>query len=175
MLSATSERAVSCMNESNCLRSFKQVALTLTGLHLIVPQQWDALLSRHSAVNVLVPLWYLCCACSFQLLDYIPHEFLCFLKICQHVMVDRRLPKPSSNLKTWSHCGHVYWCKRSAFMFKQHEKQNLEFLDTYYSIHLNCTKQLFWNSLCWAPNWLRGSCGRCTCFGPLSGVPKSVV
>lgn len=63
----------------------------------------------------------------------------------------------------------------SAFMFRRHEKQNLEFLDTYYSIHLNCTKQLFWNSLCCAPNWLRGCCGRCTCFGPLSGVPKSVV
>lgn len=74
-----------------------------------------------------------------------------------------------------NHCGQVYWCKCSALMFKRHEKQNLEFLDTYYFIHLNCTKQLFWNSLCCAPTWLRGSCGRCTCFGPLSGAPKSVV
>lgn len=47
-------------------------------LLLIMNTQWRILLPCHSAVKVLVALWYLCLACSFKLLSYIPESFLCF-------------------------------------------------------------------------------------------------
>ncbi len=59
--------------------------------------------------------------------------------------------------------------------YRRQEKQNAEFRTTEYSNHLNCSNQFLLKALCWAPNWLRGYCGRWACLGPLSGVPRSLV
>lgn len=42
---------------------------------LLLPQPRDAFLLWPSAAQILVPLWYLCLACSSQPLIYIPYEF----------------------------------------------------------------------------------------------------
>lgn len=42
---------------------------------LLLPQRRDAFLLCPSAAQILVPLWYLCLACSSQPLIYIPYEF----------------------------------------------------------------------------------------------------
>lgn len=42
---------------------------------LLLPQRRNAFLLWPSAAQILVPLWYLCLACSSQPLIYIPYEF----------------------------------------------------------------------------------------------------
>lgn len=83
---------------------------------LLLPHRCDAFLLWPSAAQILVPLWYLCLACSSQPLIYIPYEFRrfrgCASRSCRTEGFQNTLPiwKPRAALGIF--CVQTTWKAR---------------------------------------------------------------